>query len=125
MTNLRALPALCMFLTGCDMASYFPDGPQPVPVISPGYQVSIDGHTVTISGFDNCPQKNVDGNLSADTDRKSCIALEKARTEVKVIVAWPDNVVIETWRINREKDTHDNEAIRLQRPNGEFVKSFN
>ncbi len=31
-------------LTGCDLADYFPNVPQPVPVISPGYQVDIDGH---------------------------------------------------------------------------------
>ncbi|WP_329523384.1 hypothetical protein [Klebsiella pasteurii] len=30
-------------LTGCDLADYFPNVPQPVPVISPGYQVDIDG----------------------------------------------------------------------------------
>ena len=29
-------------LTGCDLADYFPNVPQPVPVISPGYQVDID-----------------------------------------------------------------------------------
>ncbi|MGE2344527.1 hypothetical protein [Escherichia coli] len=28
-------------LTGCDLADYFPNVPQPVPVISPGYQVDI------------------------------------------------------------------------------------
>ncbi|WP_228283067.1 hypothetical protein [Klebsiella pneumoniae] len=38
-------------LTGCDLADYFPNVPQPVPVISPGYQVDIDGHPVRISGL--------------------------------------------------------------------------
>lgn len=36
-------------LTGCDLADYFPNVPQPVPVISPGYQVDIDGGTVANS----------------------------------------------------------------------------
>ncbi|EKD2966164.1 hypothetical protein ONL17_004648 [Salmonella enterica] len=57
-------------LTGCDLADYFPNVSQPVPVISPGYQVDIDGHPVRISGFDDCPQEK-------DAHRSDIIRLQR------------------------------------------------
>ncbi len=62
-------------LTGCDLADYFPNVPQPVPVISPGYQVDIDGHPVRISGFDDCPREKDEARHAAAQDEKGCIVL--------------------------------------------------
>ncbi|EFB2741989.1 hypothetical protein FHJ08_25310, partial [Escherichia coli] len=70
-------------LTGCDLADYFPNVPQPVPVISPGYQVDIDGHPVRISGFDDCPREKDEARHAAAQDEKGCIVLSAERSEVK------------------------------------------
>lgn len=58
-------------LTGCDLADYFPNVPQPVPVISPGYQVDIDGHPVRISGFDDCLREKDEARHAAAQDEKA------------------------------------------------------
>ncbi|WP_387691590.1 hypothetical protein [Photorhabdus sp. RM71S] len=58
---------------------------------------------------------------AAETDQKGCIVLSEDRTEVKVRLNQPTGAVTETWRIIREKDTHNRDIIRLQRPNGAFV----
>ncbi|HHP8373405.1 TPA: hypothetical protein ACSI73_005273, partial [Klebsiella pneumoniae] len=108
-------------LTGCDLADYFPNVPQPVPVISPGYQVDIDGHPVRISGFDDCPREKDEARHAAAQDEKGCIVLSAERSEVKVRLYQPAGAVTETWRIIREKDARQNDIIRLQRPNGALV----
>ncbi|MFH2355038.1 DUF4942 domain-containing protein [Klebsiella pneumoniae] len=90
-------------LTGCDLADYFPNVPQPVPVISPGYQVDIDGHPVRISGFDDCPREKDEARHAAAQDEKGCIVLSAERSEVKVRLYQPAGAVTETWRIIREK----------------------
>ncbi|HEB5129172.1 TPA: hypothetical protein R0E88_005087, partial [Klebsiella pneumoniae] len=91
-------------LTGCDLADYFQNVPQPVPVISPGYQVDIDGHPVRISGFDDCPREKDEARHAAAQDEKGCIVLSAERSEVKVRLYQPAGAVTETWRIIREKD---------------------
>lgn len=108
-------------LTGCDLADYFPNVPQPVPVISPGYQVDIDGHPVRISGFDDCPREKDEARHAAAQDEKGCIVLSAERSEVKVRLYQPAGAVTETWRFIREKDARQNDIIRLQRPNGALV----
>nr|WP_269966620.1 hypothetical protein [Klebsiella pneumoniae] len=83
-------------LTGCDLADYFPNVPQPVPVISPGYQVDIDGHPVRISGFDDCPRDKDEARHAAAQDEKGCIVLSAERSEVKVRLYQPAGTVTET-----------------------------
>ncbi|MEH4616932.1 hypothetical protein POY37_26140 [Klebsiella pneumoniae] len=96
-----------------------------MPVISPGYQVDIDGHPVRISGFDDCPQEKDEARHAAAQDEKGCIVLSAERSEVKVRLYQPAGAVTETWRIIREKDAHRSDIIRLQRPNGAFVMAAN
>ncbi|HGB1289878.1 TPA: hypothetical protein ACIUDF_004112 [Salmonella enterica subsp. enterica serovar Saintpaul] len=112
-------------LTGCDLSDYFPNVSQPVPVISPGYQVDIDGHPVRISGFDDCPRDKDEARHAAAQEEKGCIVLSAERAEVKVRLYQPAGAVTETWRIIREKDAHRSDIIRLQRPNGAFVMAAN
>lgn len=112
-------------LTGCDLSDYFPNVSQPVPVITPGYQVDIDGHPVRISGFDDCPRGKDEARHAAAQDEKGCIVLSSERSEVKVRLYQPAGAVTETWRIIRKKDAHRSDTIRLQRPNGAFVIAAN
>lgn len=127
----RRLPALIAallapaVLTACDPADYFPDQPQPVSVISPGYPVRIDGQTVPVSGFDDCPPADGSTGRAAQTDSGHCIVLSEGRTTVRVKLNRPNGPVTETWRIVREKDAHNRDITRLQRPDGQFVIAAN
>ncbi|WP_235525542.1 hypothetical protein [Photorhabdus heterorhabditis] len=101
MIKTRRLLMLCacfmpVTLTGCDLAGYFPNVSQPVPVISPGYQVDIDGHPVPISGFDDCPQEKDEAWHAAARDEKGCIVLSAERSEVNVRLYQPGGTVTET-----------------------------
>ncbi|VDB02820.1 hypothetical protein [Klebsiella pneumoniae] len=107
-------------LTGCDLADYFPNVPQPVPVISPGYQVDIDGHPVRISGFDDCPREKDEARHAAAQDEKGCIVLSAERSEVKVRLYQPAGASPKP-ADHPGKDARQNDIIRLQRPNGALV----
>ncbi|EDT6879189.1 hypothetical protein AIC90_004198 [Salmonella enterica subsp. enterica] len=130
MITTRRVFMLCacimpLTLTGCDLAGYFPNVSQPVTVITPGYKIDIDGHRVPISGFDDCPREKEEAGHAAARDEKGCIVLSAERSEVNVRVYQPAGAVTETWRIIREKDAHQSDIIRLQRPNGAFVMAAN
>lgn len=126
--RLRALIAAFLapaVLTACDPADYFPDVSQPVSVISPGYPVRIDGQTVPVSGFDDCPDTDGSTGHAAKTDSGDCIVLSEGRTTVRVKLNRPNGSVTETWRIVRARDAHKREITRLQRPDGQFVMAAN
>lgn len=130
MITTRRLLMLCaclmpVTLTGCDLAGDFPNVSQPVPVIFPGYQVDIDGHPVPISGFDDCPKGKGGAGHAAAREQNGCIVLSAERSEVNVRLYQPAGDVTETWRIIHEKDIHQSDIIRLQRPNGAFVMAAN
>ncbi|PXV70887.1 hypothetical protein [Pantoea sp. PNA 03-3] len=122
---LFALGCVPVVLTACDLADYFPDAPQPVSVISPGYQVRIDGQAVPVSGFDKCPPSGGDTEHAAQTDAGHCIVLSEGRKTVRVSLHRPGGSVTETWQIIRARDAHKREITRLQRPDGQFVMAAN
>lgn len=125
-TEIACVVAVLGLLAGCQrlgeqVAAFYSKettAAAPTIVLGPGYKAvlakagesgsaSFARETVILSGFDRCPDQDRFMKMlfgpSSDEGRNDCIVLDKARTTVKVQVAYLNarRVAVEQWAINR------------------------
>lgn len=142
--NIRQLMLLLSFgtlaLTGCDQARDVGEWVagnvgendmlnSPTLVLSPGYEIDVDGQDVPIQGFAECPTQ---GALMTrffgpvlDEGALDCVVLSEDRSTVSVRLFLPSGPVVEEWEIIRETGELEGGRVykrtSLKRPDGTLV----
>lgn len=130
---LRALVVgFSLFATGCNkpVANIQPIESDQASggtlVLIPGYKISINGKSVPVFGFDQCPKYAPviekllgQGGNSASS---GCIVVTPGTTATRVALAFTGGYATEIWTISR--DEKNNGRIHFLRPDGSAVKPF-
>lgn len=144
-TGLACAVAVAGLLAGCERlaeqaaAFYYKETKVAAPtvVLGPGHKAvlakagesgntSLTRESVILSGFDKCPEQDRSMKMvfgpAPDEGRNDCIVLDKARTTVRVQVAYVTarRVAVEQWAIKRVAGP-DGERVSLVPPSGALL----